>query len=187
MKILKSKIIVFFAVLVFGVTLLQSCTNDLETVNAIVDLSAKPMIFAKDVEILRTDSGKIVLKGFAKESAYYLSEKDTFLEFKKGFKIETFKDYPIVESSITAEYGKHWESKKIWEAKTNVVTQNIKGEMLNTEQLFWDENKHIIYSNSFCRVTTSDGIITGNSFEADETFNKWTLKKGKGTINVKDE
>lgn len=187
MKILKLKILLSFTVQVFLLTLFYSCTNDLETVNAIVDLSSKPMIFAKDVEILRTDSGKIVLKGFAKESAYYLSEKDTFLEFKKGFKIETFKDYPIVESSITAEYGKHWESKKIWEARTNVVTQNIKGEMLNTEQLFWDENKHIIYSNSFCRVTTSDGIITGNSFEADETFNKWTLKKGKGTINVKDE
>ena len=182
-----SKIIILFSFLIFGLTLFFSCTNDLETVNSIVNLSEKPMIYAKDVEIVRTDSGKIVLKGFAKESSYFLSEKDTFLEFKKGFKIETFKEYPIVESSITAEYGKHWEKRKIWEARTNVVTQNIKGEMLNTEQLFWDENKHIIYSNSFCRVTTADGIITGNSFEADETFNKWTLKKGKGTINVKDE
>jgi LPS export ABC transporter protein LptC len=182
-----AKITKFTCVLILGIVVLNSCSNDLETVNAIVDLSEKPMIYAKDVEILRTDSGKIVLKGFAKESSYFLSAKDTFLEFKKGFEIKTYKDYPIVESSITAEYGKHWESKRIWEAKSNVVTQNIRGEKLNTEQLYWDENKHQIYSNSYCIITTPDGVITGDRFVADETFNKWSLKKAKGTINVKDE
>ncbi len=175
------------AILLIGIALFYSCTKNLETVNSIVNLSEKPVIFAKDIEIIRTDSGKIVLKGFAKESSYFSNKKDPYLEFDKGFKVETFVNFPIVESSMSADYAKHWETKKLWEAKTNVVTKNMKGEMLNTELLYWDENKHQIYSNSFCKITTPDGVITGDSLIADETFNKWSLRKAKGTINVKDE
>lgn len=183
----KSNILYFKAILIIGIALFYSCTNNLETVNAIVSLSNKPVIFAKDIEIVRTDSGKIVLKGFAKESSYYSNKEDPYLEFNKGFNVETYINFPTVESSMSADYAKHWESKKLWEAKTNVVTKNMKGEMLNTELLYWDENKHQIYSNSLCRITTPDGIITGDSLIADETFNKWSLRKAKGTIIVKDE
>ena len=178
----------FKAILFFGIALFYSCTNNLETVNAIVNLSNKPVIYAKEVEIVRTDSGEIVLKGYAKESSYYKNKDAPYLEFNKGFKVETFVNYPIVESSITADYAKHFENKKMWIAKTNVIAQNLKGEMLNTELLYWDENKHIIYSDKFCKVTTDDGILFGkNGFEADENFSKWKLKNTSGTVNVKDE
>ncbi|PIY02221.1 MAG: LPS export ABC transporter periplasmic protein LptC, partial [Bacteroidetes bacterium CG_4_10_14_3_um_filter_31_20] len=139
----------FKAILFLGIALFYSCTNNLETVNAIVNLSNKPVIYAKEVEIVRTDSGEIVLKGYAKESSYYKNKDAPYLEFNKGFKVETFVNYPIVESSITADYAKHFENKKMWIAKTNVIAQNLKGEMLNTELLYWDENKHIIYSDKF--------------------------------------
>jgi len=176
---------IFLVVLAF---LVISCTNNIETVNAIVNLSDKPVIFAKDVEIERTDSGEIVLKGFAKESSYYKNNEDPYLEFNKGFKVQTYIHYPIIESSISAEYAKHFEKKKMWVAKQNVIAQNINGEKLNTELLYWDENKHIIYSDKFCKVTTKDGILFGkNGFEADETFSKWRLKNTNGTVNVKDE
>jgi hypothetical protein len=40
--------------------------------------------------------------------------------------------------------------KELWEAKDSVVVINQAGEILNTEQLFWDERNKIIYSEQFC-------------------------------------
>ena len=188
MKIFLSKIKLYKGIPAIGIALFYSCTNNLEMVNAITNLSDKQTIYAKEIEIVRNDSGKIVLKGFTKEFSYFHTEPNPYTEFKKGIKIETYIDYPLIESSITAEYAKHWEKIKLWEAKTNVVAQNSKGEMLNTEQLYWDENKHIIYSDNFCRVSTADGILYGkNGFVSDESFTKWKLKNTKGTVTIKDE
>lgn len=173
---------------ILGVALLFSCTNDLKKVNALPDMKSKPMLSANEVNIERNDSGQIVLKAYAPEILYYKNAKEPFTEFPKGLKVETYTHYPVVESSIKADYAKNKESLKMWEAKKNVVVSNYKGDTLNTELLYWNDNKHIIYSDKFCRVKTSDGVLYGkNGFEADDNFTRWKLKNTKGTIYSKDE
>jgi LPS export ABC transporter protein LptC len=173
---------------IIGITLIFSCSNDLKTVNALPDLKSKPIMSAKEVNIERNDSGQIILKAYAPEFLYYKNAKEPYSEFPKGLKVETYKNYPILESSMKADYAKNLEIRKLWEAKSNVVVSNYKGDTLNTELLYWDQNKRIIYSDKFCRVKTSDGVLFGkNGFEADENFTRWKLKNTKGTIYSKDE
>jgi LPS export ABC transporter protein LptC len=172
----------------FGIVLFFSCSNDLKTVNALPDLNSKPMISALEVHIERNDSGQIILKAYAPEFSYFKNAKEPYTEFPKGLQVETYKNYPILESSMKADYAKNLETRKLWEAKRNVVVSNYKGDTLNTELLYWDQNKRIIYSDKFCRVKTADGVLFGkNGFEADENFTRWKLKNTKGTIYPKDE
>jgi len=173
---------------IVGIALFYSCTNDMKIVNALPDLNNKPIMSAVEVNIERNDSGEIILKAYAPEFAYYKNAKDPYQEFPKGLKIETYSHYPILESSMKADYAKNLEKKKIWEARRNVVVSNYKGDTLVTELLYWDQNKKIIYSDKFCRVKTEDGVLYGkNGFEADENFTRWKLKNTKGTIYSKNE
>jgi LPS export ABC transporter protein LptC len=173
---------------VIGTVFLFSCSNDLKTVNALPGISSGPIMSAKEVHIERNDSGEIILKAYAPEILYYKNEKDTFTEFPKGLKVETFSHYPVIESSMRADYAKNIEGQKMWEARTNVVVSNYKGDTLVTELLYWNQNKKIIYSDKFCRINSQDGVAYGkNGFEADENFSRWKLKNTKGTFYSKDE
>ena len=60
-----------------------------------------------------------------------------------------------------------------------------KGEKLNTEHLFWDEKKEMIYSDVFVKITTKDEIIMGEGLESNQDFSRYKFKKIKGTISVK--
>jgi Lipopolysaccharide-assembly, LptC-related len=64
---------------------------------------------------------------------------------------------------------------------------NAKGEKLNTEEIIWDEQKKIIYSNAFVKITTGDEIIWGIGMEANEDFTDYVIKKVTGKVKVKTE
>ncbi len=164
-----------------------SCETDIETINTITHKSNLPGLSAKNIEIIRTDSARIILKISAPELHRYETKKKPYVIFPKGIKVLYYNNYPYVESSLSANYAKHYEQTQLWEAKYDVVAINSEGEILNTEHLIWDEKKEIIYSDKFVRITTKDEIIYGEGFEADEKFTKWKIKKVKGTINYKDE
>ena len=51
------------------------------------------------------------------------------------------------ESTLTAEKGISYQTKKITEVTQNVVITNVKGERLNTEKLIWDQNTQKIYKD----------------------------------------
>ena len=171
-----------------GIALIYSCSNDLETVNAIPSNESIPVLLIKEIYTERTDSGKINMKAYAPEFLHFKNNDNPYSEFPKGIKVETYNNYPNVESSIKADYAIHKENSNIWEAKNNVIVTNYKGDTLNTELLYWDQTKRTIYTDKFCRVRTEDGILYGrNGFEADENFSRWKLKNTKGTVNVKDE
>ena len=106
--------------------------------------------------------------------------------------IEAFTIEPINEESAKKLllYTVHFadsliegKKRKILPAPFSVVNQ--KGEILNTDELIWDEDKKIIYSNSFVKITTPDEIIYGNGMTANENFTDYVIKHITGTIRVK--
>ena len=55
----------------------------------------------------------------------------------------------------------------------------LKGEGLILSLLFWDEMKHIIYTDKYVRITTPDGqVIEGNQgFKSDQDMKNIELTK----------
>ena len=59
----------------------------------------------------------------------------------------------------------------LWEARNEVVIVNAEGKKLETELLFWDTNKGIIYSDRYVRLTSEGQIIEGNNgFQSDQNL-----------------
>ena len=70
------------------------------------------------------------------------------------------------------------------EGDNNVRVVNRKGERLNTEQLFWDENKQKIYTNKFVTIKTAREILYGNGLVSNEDFTQYKITDLRGTIEV---
>jgi len=175
------------AFLAFIMLFFLQCENDIKKVNLITKKKSFPDETAKNIEILRTDSGKIIVRLFASELQRFENIEKPYTLFPKGLAATTFNPYPQIESSFTSKWAKYYEKDKIWEARNDVQAMNYKGEKLNTELMFWNEKRKIIYSDKFTRITSSNGVFYGEKgFEADENFTKWKLKNIKNsTLNFK--
>jgi LPS export ABC transporter protein LptC len=145
--------------------------------SALEDKEDNASITAKVSEIIYTENGHVKLKVIAPITKYYQSREDPHTEFPEGITVYTFSDSMEIESELTAKYANYFEKKGLWSASNNVVAKNSKGETLNTEQLFWDQNKKIIYTDEMVKITTTDGVQYGQGFLSDESFSSWEIKK----------
>lgn len=167
-------------------TVLFSCENDIRKVNLVTASDSIPVSTVKNIDLIRSVSGKVVLKLTAPLLKSYEGE-DPYTEFPKGMKIIFFDSVMNVTSQLTAEYGISYDKRKLMVARNNVVVvNNSKHEQINTEMLTWDQNTKKIYSDKFVKITTPEKIILGDGFDSDEAMENYTIKKLRGTILVKE-
>jgi LPS export ABC transporter protein LptC len=183
------KFLLFFIFIFTGFLCYTSCENDIEKINTILDNQVVPEISGKQYEIIYSDSGRVRVKVLAPEIKKYIEAERPYTEFPRGLTAYFYDDSLEIESVIQANYVIYYEDERLWEAKNDVEARNLKeGDQLNTEHLFWNEKKRLIYSNTYSRIVNKDGTFYGQQgFEAAQDLRWWRLKGSKGTVNVKDE
>jgi LPS export ABC transporter protein LptC len=181
-KLITIKVIpVLFA---FGI--LFSCENDIKEVESLTSTKKIPTSKGKNVELIYSEKANVKIKIIAPLMEEY-EDEEKYIEMNEGVKVLFFDSLLNVSSTLTSNYAIQRVSKKIMEAKNDVVVVNDKGEKLNTEHLIWLEDSSKIYSDVFVKITTVDEIIMGEGMEANQDFTKWKIHKIKGTINIKEE
>jgi LPS export ABC transporter protein LptC len=176
-----------WCVILLLMVLNTACENDIEIIQSFAGDTLLPRQSMINAEIDYTDSARLQLRIAAPEIHYYENSGEKYTEFPYGILAMFFDRNGNVESQLSSRYAIYFMDKDLWEAKDSVVVINSEGEILNTEQLFWDERNAIIYSNSFVKVTRPDEVITGVGFEADQTFSTWKIKRIQGTIYLRDD
>ncbi|MBR2451751.1 MAG: LPS export ABC transporter periplasmic protein LptC [Rikenellaceae bacterium] len=118
----------------------------------------------------------------------YEFAKEPYMEFRKGVEITTYDDSTGLEASyLIADYAIFYEKRELWEAKGNVVARNVEGQTLYTQQLFWNQKTHRIYSNVDSKVIQGQDVFIGEGFESDDRFEKWSFRKFTGKLTVDTE
>ncbi|MEQ9262052.1 MAG: LPS export ABC transporter periplasmic protein LptC [Owenweeksia sp.] len=166
---------------------LYSCENDINEVKNVTQDQKIPLEIQENLELIYSDSSftKMELKAPLAENYPQLDEPE--MVFPKGIKVRFFDAYGKEDSRLKADYAIHYANKRLWHAVGDVVVVNKKGEQLNTEELYWDEKKELIYSEVFVKITTDDEIIMGEGFEADQNFTNYTISKVTGQITIEDD
>src|SRR3972149_6545925 len=142
----------------FIFTLFLACETDIEKVKIITAKGNFPIESAKGAEIIYSDSAIVKVKVTAPQLDRYMG-KDPYIELPKGIKLLFYDEDLDIASQLTSDYAVRYENDGRMEAKGNVVLINEQGEKLNTEHLIWDEEKELIYSAEFVKITTADEII----------------------------
>ena len=186
---MRFKRISIIAPVITAAVMLFSCENNIQVVNALADPANLPTVSGDQVEIVYSDSARVKVKIVAPVlNGFHQGERSEYYEFPKGIHVYFYDDSLNVKAEVMAKYAIYTLEKKLWEARNNVVVINTRGERLNTEQLFWDENKKIIYSRIYSRITTPTGFHSGdNGFQANEDFSNWVFFGASGKINFEDE
>jgi LPS export ABC transporter protein LptC len=110
----------------------------------------------------------------------------TFSEFRSGIKVDFYNGKENPQAKVTAKYGK-CTNNNLWELRDSVVVINEKNEKLETELLFWNQEKDRIYTNRFVKITSEDEIIQGIGFESDTHLLNRKILKVTADIYLPDE
>jgi len=173
--------------LCFLLFLLAGCGDDRGRVSAIIHQFTGPSMSAQNIEVVFSDSGRIQAKLYSVLMNQY-SGGNPYMEFPRGFKVTIFDSALNTENTIVANYGKRKENLRLMEARGNVIVRNeLKKQQLNTEQLFWDENRRLIYTSSPVKITTLDKIVFGKGLRANESFTNYTIQHVYGQMMVKKD
>jgi LPS export ABC transporter protein LptC len=164
-----------------------SCKNDIKTVSALTGTDTIPELKAININYTRSDTGIIQARITSPLMEKYGGKKPYNL-FPKGLKITFYDPHMNIKSELSADYGKKWEKAKLLELRNNVVFHNFgKNELLETEELFWDEKKKEINSHVNIKITTPKDTIFGTGLTSDEEFNEYDILNISGKAEVEDE
>ncbi len=174
-------------VIVLAIGTLFSCENNMKVVQTLNAEDTLAALTATDIQYIRTDSGRRQLVLNSPLLLKYGGAKP-YAEFPKGFSIAFYDTAGNIISTIKANYGIRWKTKGLLISRNNVVVKNLKTkEQLNTENLIWNEKKHIIYSPSFVKITSPDRVIFGDSMISNENFTKRTIFGIRGVLDVEED
>lgn len=157
----------------------------MKTVNKIASLKEVGVETATNVETFYSNAGIVkaklnapLLKRFNNSAPY--------TELAKGLSLVFYDEHMQENGRMTARYGINYEQEQKMIVRNNVVVVNVKGEILNTEELTWNQATRKIFTDKFVKITTADEVLYGDGMEADEDFTHYKIRKIKGTIKVKE-
>lgn len=187
-RVLSGRRISVFLLLAAG-WLIYACENDLERIHKITSLDHFPDAAGHKYEILYSDSFQVKVRILAPEIERYARVEEPYIEFPQGLTAYFYDDSLNIEAYIKAKHVIYRENEHLWEAKNNVEGRNLKNKnQLNTEHMFWDEERKMIYSHTQSRIVNEDGTFYGEEgFEAKQDLSWYRLKKSKGVVKLKDE
>lgn len=169
------------------VLLLSACGKEPETTATVSQSVPGPVMSARNIEVIFSDSGRIQAKVTGILLNRYLNP-ESYMEFPRGFRIAIFDSLLRTETTISANYGKRKDISRIMEARGNVVVRNeMKKQQLNTEQLTWDENRRMIFTAAPVRITTLDKVVFGKGLRSNESFSDYTILQVYGQMMVKKD
>jgi hypothetical protein len=64
--------------------------------------------------------------------------------------------------------------------------KNVAGDKFLTQQLYWDQTRRKLYSDSFIHIERSDRIIEGYGFESNDALTEYTIRKPSGIFPTGD-
>lgn len=156
-----------------------SCREDVDTSQ--LEFYDGPMRIGHDIELLHSDSAVVVVKLVAAKQLVY---QNGDIQFPEGILIHFYEKTGELSSTIRADRGFYERRLNLYRGEGDVRVHNIpKEQKLSSEELFWDPNKKIIYTDKFVTVEEPNRLIQGTGMEADEGFNQYRFDKVSGVIN----
>lgn len=164
-----------------------SCENNIKEVQDFLADKNLPIGEATNINLIHTDSGRVKTRLITPLMFDYSNrDKHPYQEFPNGIQIVTF-EVSGDSTTLIADYGRSFTKTLISEVKGNVVVINHKdNSRLYTDQLYWDQNTHYIYTDAEFTLYKALDTINGRGFESNEDLSKWNARNISGAVYVNE-
>ncbi|WP_423826403.1 LPS export ABC transporter periplasmic protein LptC [Segatella maculosa] len=165
------------------VMLFTACDEQHEhTAPAIRERDSVAVMTSYGVNTLISDSGIAKYRIVTEEWEVNANVKPSRWLFKKGIFLEQFDERFHVQAYIQCDTAYYYDQTRIWELRSRVRILTKDGLRFSSEQLFWDEDRHELYSNVFSKLVTPERTLQGSYFRSDEKMTKYYVSNTKGSF-----
>ena len=173
------------AVTVFAVTLFFGCESNFKEVQKINFSEFVPGSDADTVDVKYTDSGRItgVLK--SRKMLDYSNLDFPFTEFPIGIDV-TLYDKNQKRTFIKANYAVSYKQTGIIDLQGKVKITSETGQMLETEQLYFDQKNEWFYTERKFKLTDAKGVSHGQGIDFSKDFKVINSQRITGELEAEE-
>lgn len=169
------------------VCFIAACTEPVEhTASAVRARDSVAVMTSWGVNTLISDSGVIKYRIVAEKWEVNENKRPPRWIFEKGLFLEQFDEKFHVQAYIQCDTAYYYSQKKLWELRSRVRVRTKDGLRFTSQELFWDQNAHELYSNVFSRLVTPDRTLQGSYFRSDEKMTHYMVTNTKGSFSQSD-
>lgn len=176
---------------------ISACTNSQKELDRFINKKQLAVEEARDVESFLSQGGEVRARLTAPVMIRY-TQDSIRVEFPKTLVTEFYVDreklrlagmpdtFNYVESRIRSLYGVYTEfNSKVYLRDSVLCVNLVKHDTLWADELWWDQNAKVIYTETYYHLKTRDGQdLTGAGLRASQTLDWYELKKGKGAMQA---
>jgi LPS export ABC transporter protein LptC len=141
-----------------------------------------PVMEATNVTTYYSDSAHIKLKLI---TPLQLEFDNGDREFPKGLFLEFYESDGTTSSTLRADYCYFTQKDGLYKATGNVIVKGMKNnDQLDTEELFWNQKKEIVFTDKFVRIEKDGEIHMGDGLEAKQDFSEYSITHSRGNITL---
>ncbi|AUC82449.1 LPS export ABC transporter periplasmic protein LptC [Lacinutrix sp. Bg11-31] len=172
-------------VIALAMTLFFSCTNNFQEVNKIGISENEPQGVGVNINVIRTDSGRVVANLISPKLRDFENRKFGYSEFPEGVTLHIF-DEQKQRTTIISDYAIIYSETDVIDLQGNVIVSTHEGDSLYADQLFFDQKKEWLFTNLPVRYKSKDYLTKGRGFDSDRDFTKAEVIEVSGLFAVSE-
>ncbi|OCB75215.1 LPS export ABC transporter periplasmic protein LptC [Flavobacterium crassostreae] len=167
--ILSKKYKIVPVVTAIAVTLFFGCESNFKEVQKINFTEFTPNGDADNVNLKYTDSGLVKVVLISPKMLDFATVDFPFTEFPKGIDV-TFYDANASKTRVTARYAVSYKQTGIIDLQGKVKIATEKGQLLETEQLYYDQKNEWFFTEKKFKFTDAKGVSNGQGIDFSRDF-----------------
>ncbi len=165
----------------------SACQEAVEhTAPAIRDRDSASVMTSWGVNTVISDSGVIKYRIVTERWDVNAVKHPSRWTFDKGLFLEQFDEKFHIQAYIQCDTAYYYDQLHLWELRSRVRVRTKEGLRFTSEQLFWDESRHELYSYVFSRLVTPERTLQGSFFRSDERMTHYLVTNSRGSFQSTD-
>jgi len=141
-----------------------------------------PISQSRDIATLYSDSARLQIKLTAPLQMQYENGDGMY---PNGINMTFYDKQGNIANTVRANYGKYDKQKDSYFARGNVIVNNVvKDETMRTEELHWDKQKRVLFTDKFVTIQTKTDILKGHGMTANQDFSNWKITRPTGVFTL---
>jgi LPS export ABC transporter protein LptC len=175
------KIFSIASTLLFVMWLTLGCESNFKKVQKNNFSEFFPTGDAVDLNLKYTDSGRITAILISKKMLDYDGIAFPFTEFPKGIDLTLF-DKMGKKTYVKSDYAITYKNTELIDLQRNVKITSENGEVLSTEQLYFDQKREWFYTERKFNFTSPKGNSEGQGIDFSKDFKVMNSQRISGEI-----
>ncbi|MDE5842576.1 MAG: LPS export ABC transporter periplasmic protein LptC [Muribaculaceae bacterium] len=149
-----------------------------------IDTSKMPTMRSRNISTLISDSGITQYRIVAPLWDVYDNIDEPYWKFPEGIYLRKYDRKLKVIATIAADSATFFRNRNLWRLDGRVEVTKEPKELFQSPQVFWDQNKGIVYGDSFIHIENATHMMEGYGFTARQDFSGYRINKPLGIFPV---